>query len=89
MRCRPLIEPAARKPDDKAPARLEWRSRESDPLHATIEELTAEGYTHVECFWPRSRLIRLGPMSWLPRISMGLTIVKSQRDSAALSAAVR
>jgi hypothetical protein len=21
-----------------------------DPLHATIEEFAAEGYTHVECF---------------------------------------
>ena len=23
-----------------------------DPLHATIEEFTAEGYTHVGCFCP-------------------------------------
>ena len=26
-----------------------------DPLHATIEEFAAEGYTHVECFCPRCR----------------------------------
>ena len=45
-----------------------------DPLHATIEEFAAEGYTHVECFCPRCRVIRLRPMSWLPRISMGLTL---------------
>ena len=30
-----------------------------DPLHATIEEFAAEGYTHVECFCPRCRMIRL------------------------------
>ena len=42
------------------------------PLHATIEEFAAEGYTHVECFCPRCRVIGLRPMSWL-RISMGLT----------------
>jgi hypothetical protein len=45
-----------------------------DPLHATVEEFAAEGYTHVECFCPRCRVIRLRPMSWLPRISMGLTL---------------
>jgi hypothetical protein len=45
-----------------------------DPLHATIEEFAADGYTHVECFCPRCRVIRLRPMSWLPRISMGLTL---------------
>lgn len=45
-----------------------------DPLHATIEEFAAEGYTHVECFCPRCRVIRLRPMAWLPRISMGLTL---------------
>ena len=26
-----------------------------DPLHATIEEFAAEGFTHVECYWPRCR----------------------------------
>ena len=45
-----------------------------DPLHATIEEFAAEGYTHIECFCPRCRMIRLRPMSWLPKISMGLTL---------------
>ena len=29
-----------------------------DPLHATIEEFAAEGFTHVECFCPRCRVIR-------------------------------
>ena len=51
-----------------------------DPLHATIEEFAAEGYTHIECFCPRCRVIRLRPMSWLPKISMGLTLAQlSQR----------
>jgi hypothetical protein len=45
-----------------------------DPLHATIEEFAAEGYTHIECSCPRCRVIRLRPMSWLPKISMGLTL---------------
>jgi hypothetical protein len=47
-----------------------------DPLHATIEEFAAEGYTHIECFCPRCRVIRLRPMSWLPLISMGLTLAQ-------------
>jgi hypothetical protein len=47
-----------------------------DPLHATIEEFAADGYTHVECFCPRCRVIRMRPISWLPRISMGLTIAQ-------------
>ncbi len=45
-----------------------------DPLHATIEEFAGEGYTHVECFCPRCRVIRLRPIEWLPKISMGLTL---------------
>ena len=44
------------------------------PLQASIEEFAADGYTHVECFCPRCRVIRLRPMSWLPKISMGLTL---------------
>jgi hypothetical protein len=47
-----------------------------DPLHATIEEVAADGYTHVQCFCPRCRVIRLSPISWLPRISLGLTIAQ-------------
>src|SRR5262245_31112875 len=47
-----------------------------DPLHATIEEFAADGYTHVKCYCPRCRMIRLRPISWLPRISMGLTIAQ-------------
>ena len=50
-----------------------------DPLHATIEEFAAEGYTHIECFCPRCRIIRLRPMSWLPKISMGLTLAQLLR----------
>jgi hypothetical protein len=46
------------------------------PLHATIEEFAADGYTHVECFCPRCRVTRLRPMDWLPRISMGLTVAE-------------
>jgi hypothetical protein len=45
-----------------------------DPLQATIEEFAADGYTHVECYCPRCRAIRLRPISYLPGISMGLTI---------------
>ena len=47
-----------------------------DPLHATIEEFAADGYTHVECYCPRCRMTRLRPIRWLPRISMGLTIAQ-------------
>src|SRR5262245_59128424 len=47
-----------------------------DPLHATIEEFVADGYTHVECLCPRCRAIRLRPISYLPRISLGLTIAQ-------------
>jgi hypothetical protein len=47
-----------------------------EPLHATIEEFAAEGFTHIECYCPRCRVIRLRPMSWLPRISLGLTIAQ-------------
>ena len=47
-----------------------------DPLHATIEEFAADGYTHVDCYCPRCRMTRLWPISWLPRISLGLTIAQ-------------
>jgi hypothetical protein len=29
-------------------------ARVMDPLHATIEEFAAEGYTHVSCHCPRA-----------------------------------
>ena len=45
-----------------------------DPPHATIEEFAAEGYTHIQGHCPRCRMTRLRPMSWLPKISMGLTL---------------
>ena len=45
-------------------------------LGTTIEELAADGYTHVQCFCPRCRTTRLRPISWLPRISLGLTIAQ-------------
>ena len=60
-----------------------------NPLHATIEEFAAEGYTHVECDCPRCRMTRLRPISWLPRISMGLPSRNCQHGSAVPSAAVR
>ena len=44
------------------------------PLHATIEEFAAEGFTHVACYCRRAT--RLRPISWLPRISLGLTIAQ-------------
>ena len=47
-----------------------------DPLRATIEEFAAEGFTHVECYCPRCRVIRVMPIGWLPRISMRLTIAQ-------------
>ena len=31
-------------------------------------------FTHGECFCARGLVIRLRPMSWLPKISMGLTL---------------
>ena len=46
------------------------------PSAATIEEFAAEGFTHIECHCPRCRMTRLRPISWLPRISMGLTIAQ-------------
>ncbi len=45
-----------------------------DPLHATIEEFAADGYTHVEASCPRCRVIRLRQIDRLPKISMGLTL---------------
>jgi hypothetical protein len=44
-----------------------------NPLYATVEEFAAEGFTQIECHCPRCRVTRLRAMSWLPRISMGLT----------------
>jgi hypothetical protein len=44
-----------------------------DPLHATLEELVAEGYTNVSCQCLRCRMTRVRPMTWLPKSSMGLT----------------
>jgi hypothetical protein len=59
-----------------------------DPLRATIEEFAAEGYTHIESSCPRCRVIRLRPIEWLPRISMGLTIAQlSERLRAPIAAA--
>jgi hypothetical protein len=53
-----------------------------DPLHATIEEFTAAGFTHVACHCPRCRVTRLRPISWLPRISLGLTIMSRALSQA-------
>ena len=60
-----------------------------NPFDATLEEFAAENYTHIECFWSRCRVTRLRPISWLPRISMGLTIAqlfeRLRRSAVALS----
>jgi hypothetical protein len=32
-----------------------------DPLHATIEQFAAEGFTHVECYCPRCRPMHFSP----------------------------
>jgi hypothetical protein len=53
-----------------------YYSRLMDPLQATIEEFGAEGFPYIGCHCPRCRVIRLRPMSWLPRISLGLTIAQ-------------
>jgi hypothetical protein len=45
-----------------------------DPLHATLEEIAAEGYTFIEANCPRCRVTRLRPIDQLPKISMGLTL---------------
>jgi hypothetical protein len=50
-----------------------------DPLHANIEEFAAEGYTHVSCHCPRCRMTRMQPMSWLPKITRGLTLDRLAR----------
>ena len=34
-----------------------------NPLHATIEEFAADGYTHIECYCPRCRVTRLRPIN--------------------------
>ncbi len=34
-----------------------------DTLRATIEEFAADGFTHVECYCPRCRVIRQTPIS--------------------------
>ena len=47
-----------------------------DALRATIEEFAAEGFTHIECYCPRCRMTRFRPISWLPRLSLGLTIAQ-------------
>ena len=54
-----------------------------DPLHATIEEFAADGYTHVECTRPRQQILNPLPAtlrwhhamdgtSWTPQRSEGL-----------------
>jgi hypothetical protein len=45
-------------------------------MNATIEDFATDGYTHIECYCPRCRAIRLRPINYLPRISMGLTIAQ-------------
>src|SRR5262245_9245106 len=47
-----------------------------DPVHTTIEEFATDGYTHIQCYCQRCRVMRLRAISYLPRISMGLTIAQ-------------
>ena len=54
------------------------------PLHATIEEFAANGYTHVEANCPRCRVIRLRAIDQLPKISMELTIDALARPAPGL-----
>ena len=61
-----------------------------DPLHATtIGEFAADGYTHIECFCPRCRVIRLRPISWLPRTRWASPSLSFQHGCAARSAMAR
>jgi phage FluMu protein Com len=53
-----------------------YATRLMNLLHATLEEFAGNGYMHIECFCPRCRVIRLRPISQLPRISLGLTIAQ-------------
>jgi hypothetical protein len=46
------------------------------PSTCTIEEFAAEGYTHIQCFCPRCRNIKMRPITQLPRITLGLTIAQ-------------
>jgi hypothetical protein len=46
-----------------------------DPLHATIEEFVAKGFTHVECYCPRCRITKR-PLRWLPHMWKNLTIAQ-------------
>jgi len=65
-----------------------------DPLHATIEEFAADGYT-LEANCPRCRVIRLRPIGRLPKISdwahrcaCATAAVRGMRRSAAFGQAV-
>jgi hypothetical protein len=68
---------------------LVWYASAIDSLHATIEEFAAKGFTHVECYCPRCRMIRLRPITWLPRISSGSPSRSFQHGCAVQSAAVK
>ena len=56
------------------------------PLQATIEQFAAEGFTHVECFC--TRVTRLRPISWLPRISMKRGLVRAAISRASVTRAL-
>jgi hypothetical protein len=53
---------------------------EQKALRATIEEFTAEGFTHIERHCPRCRVTRLRPDQLAPQISMGFTIAQTFRE---------
>ena len=45
-----------------------------NPLHATIEEFAAEGYTHVSCHCPRCRMTLLRKTSLVLAIAAALML---------------
>src|SRR5262245_6260659 len=47
-----------------------------DPLHATIEEFAADGYTHIECHCPRCRANQAETDQLSPAHLDGLTIAQ-------------
>ncbi len=46
-----------------------------EPLHASIEDFAAEGFTHIECHCPRCRVTRLRP-------SIGFRVGSAVRSAA-------
>ena len=58
-----------------------------DPLHASIEDFTAEGFTHIECHCPRCRMTRWGRSVGFHESRWDLPLHSYQHGSAEPSAA--